>query len=66
MIIKTIVFKRTKESEQEIGVEVEGSVILDRDSKVVPAPIWNAKDLSYILIDLSPTLEAISKIKFNI
>lgn len=65
MIIKTIIFKRTKTSKEEVGIEIEGSVIIDKEKNVVPAPIWNAKDILGIQLDLQPLLESLSKIKWK-
>ncbi len=65
MIIKTIIFKRTKTSKQEVGIEIEDSVIIDKDSKVVPFPIYNAIDVLGVILNLEPILNSLSKIKFK-
>lgn len=46
MRLAEIWFKRTEQSEWELGVDVnEGSgPLIDRNGKVVEGPIWNTRD----------------------
>lgn len=66
MIIKTVIFKRSKDSKTEVCIEFEGPSIIDKNGKLVPQAIWNAKDITGIQIDLQPILDSLSKIEWNL
>lgn len=61
MILKTVAFKRTKDSPQEVGIEIEDNIIIDRNQRIVPSPIHNAIDIVGIQLDLKPLLDELSK-----
>ncbi len=65
MVLKTIIFKRKKGAKTEIGFEFEGRAIIDKNGHVVPAPIYNAKDILGIQLDLFPLIRDLSKTKWN-
>lgn len=61
MTIYKIKFKRTKESEWELGIRVEnsdGDLIIDKKGLVVEGLIYNFAQLCYdFCIDLTPILK---------